>query len=193
MKKVVDVSIGHMSFTIDEDAYFKLRSYLDCFKATIKDSVEADEVMEDVESRVAEIFMEQLKFLGQVVDISLVDSVISHLGEIDSESKKEQTDGFYEKTNAPKSSKQLFRDSDRRKIAGVSSGLSYYFDVDVTIIRVLFVVFSIFYGFAFLLYMILWVAMPMATTVAQKLQMRGVPPTAENIRMYTYSQKTQNN
>ena len=191
MKKVLDVSIGHVNFTIDEDAYYRLRGYLKRFEASIPDKNEAHEVMEDVEARVAEIFLNEAKFPRQVIDIKLVEKVIAHLGEIESEQSNSEMNELYEE-NYTKGAKRLFRDPDRKNVAGVCSGLSLYSGIDVAIIRVLFVLFTIFYGAALLLYIILWVVIPKAKTVAQKLQMRGIAPTAENIRIYNYTHKSQN-
>ena len=187
MKKVIDVSIGRVSFTIDEDAYFKLQTYLSQFRSTIEDPIEANEVMEDVEARVAEIFMDKLKFNRQVVDLKMVDNVISHLGELDSEPKTKTNNLREEEVKTE--SKRLFRDTERRSLAGVCSGISYYVNIDVTIIRILFAVLAVFYGFAIILYIILWIVMPQAKTVPQKLQMMGITPTAENIRAYTFNHK----
>ena len=191
MKKVIEVSVGRMSFTIDEDAYLKLQNYLNRFKSTIVDPIEADEVMEDVEARVAEIFMSKLKFKGQVVDLKLVNSAIEHLGEIETEQPepKMESENVNQETATNTESKRLFRDTDRKSISGVCSGLSYYFNIDVTIIRILFVIFFVFYGSGLMLYIVLWLVMPKAITVPQKLQMRGITPTAENIRKFTNSQK----
>lgn len=191
MKKVLDVSIGRINFTIEEDAYFRLREYMRRFEATIPDKNEAQEVMEDVEARIAEIFLEKLKYPNQVVDMRLVDIVIEHLGEVE-QPQSEDTTAQEPKGEYTKGEKRLFRDMDRKNIAGVCSGLSIYSNIDVTIIRILFVVFAFFYGFAIPVYIVLWIVMPKAITVAQKLQLRGLAPTAENIRLYTFTHKYQN-
>jgi len=191
MKKVMEVSIGGMSFTIEEDAYYKLKDYLSRFEATIANKKEAREVMEDVEARVAEIFMKERKFQAQVIDTKFVDVVINHLGDIDMEQSNMNTgtqSGNYN-TNYYRDSKRFYRDPDDKKIAGVCSGLSAYFGVDVTLIRIIFLVALLGYGSTLFLYIILWVATKEAATVAQKLEMRGIPVTAENIRNFTAGRK----
>lgn len=189
MKKVLDVSVGRVSFTIDEDAYFRLKEYLKRFEATISDKNEAREVMEDVEARIAEIFLEKLKFPNQVVDSTLVNIAIEHLGEIEPNPNDDEP---MPKGEYTKGEKRLFRDPDHKKIAGVCSGIAAYFNIDVTIIRVIFVLFAFLYGFTIIVYIVFWIAMPIAKTVVQKLQLRGISPTAENIRLYTYTHKYQN-
>lgn len=191
MKKVIDVSIGRINFTIDEDAYYRLKEYMRRFEATIADKNEAREVMEDVEARIAEIFLEELKYPAQVVDNQLVDIVIEHLGEVEDSPTSSEAD-HQAKGEYTKGEKRFFREMDRKMIAGVCNGLAIYSNIDVTIIRVLFVVFAFFYGFSIPVYIVLWIVMPKAITVAQKLQLRGIAPTAENIRLYTYTHKFQN-
>lgn len=105
--------------------------------------------MEDVEARIAEIFTSEIKFTGQVIDIRLVDEVIERFGVFEAnteEPKKEQ--------NYSGKRKRLFRDVDRRNFAGVCSGLSYYMNIDVSVIRVFFVIFNFFYGCTSLIYIL---------------------------------------
>lgn len=76
--------------------------------------------------------------------------------------------------------KKFYRDSTDRVIGGVASGLSSYFGTDVTLIRILFVVFG-FFGFGILAYIVLWVVGPKAVSLTQKMEMKGEPVTLENI------------
>lgn len=188
MKKVIDVSIGAINFTMEDDAYFSLKDYLKRFESTIPDKEEAREVMEDVEARVAEIFQKEMKYSNQVVDKQLVEIVIEYLGEVE----PEKFNTYNSNTNDQQyttGEKRLFRDTDEKMIAGVCGGLAAYLGMDVTIVRILFVAVFFFYGSALLAYIILWIVSPKATSVAQKLQMRGFAPTAENIRKYTSQYK----
>ena len=79
MKKTINAGIGGRSFTIDEDAYNRLDAYLTSFKAHLKD-VPTAEVMDDLESRIAELFTEKVGTGARVVDLSLVEEVIGQLG-----------------------------------------------------------------------------------------------------------------
>ena len=76
--------------------------------------------------------------------------------------------------------KKLFRDTDTGKIGGVASGLAAYFNVDVTLIRVLMLAGLLAGGFTFVLYLILWAVLPEAKTVAEKMRMRGDDLTLKN-------------
>ena len=181
MKKVIDVNIGRVNFSIEDDAYLNLKSYLDRFEATLTDKNEVKDIMEDVEIRVAEIFSKEIKYPNHVVDQKMVNKVIYCLGEIESSNE------IHEMKDKKQTTKRLFRNADDKKIAGVCSGLSIYFNVDVTLIRIIFVVALIGYGSTLWIYGILWVVVPLAQTIIQKLEMRGEQITPENIKKYTYS------
>jgi phage shock protein PspC (stress-responsive transcriptional regulator) len=195
MKKIIEVSIGSINFTMEEDAYIRLKEYLKRFESTISDKREAQEIMEDVEARVAEIFQKEMRFTNQVVDMKLVQTVINHLGEIesnDSETKAQnsgRSQSSYSDQRYTQGDKRFHRDVDNKIVAGVCSGLAAYTNIDVTIIRVLFAALSFAYGTAILVYIVLWFVAPKAITVSQKLEMRGYAPTAENIRKYTSQNK----
>ncbi|MDR3133162.1 MAG: PspC domain-containing protein [Prevotellaceae bacterium] len=177
MKKVITANIGGKSFMIDEDAFVKLQNYLDNFKATIAHPKDAEEIMEEIEFRVAEILQERLCNEMQSVNGAMVNIVIAQLGEPEGAREYEQT-----QYTPRRSRKRLYRDPDNRTIGGVCSGVAAFFDLDTTLVRIIFLVLLIFGGIGFWLYIILWIAVPAARTVAEKLEMRGEPATAENIK-----------
>lgn len=194
MKKVIEVSIGGVNFTMEDDAYYRLQGYLQRFEDTIPDKIEAKEVMEDVEARVAEIFQKEKKYSNQVIDMKLVQIVIDHLGEVEPSSDEKPFDensseGYKNYEGYTIGNKKLYRDCDNNIIGGVCSGLSAYFSVDVTLIRILFAFTAFFYGVTLFLYIVLWLAMPKARYVIDKLRMHGYAPTAENIKKYNYEHK----
>lgn len=188
MKKAIDVNIGKVNFTIEDDAYIRLKSYLTSFEASLPNKEDAAEIMEDVEIRIAELFQKEIKYPTQVIDMKAVNMVIEMLGEVDGDYESEPNMNDSEKTRS-RSGKKLYRDMDDKKIAGVCGGLAAYFNIDATLIRIVFVVLLLGYGSALIAYIILWIVMPEARTVAQKLEMRGEPVTAENIRNYTSNYK----
>ncbi|PXV67458.1 phage shock protein PspC (stress-responsive transcriptional regulator) [Dysgonomonas alginatilytica] len=183
MKKVVEVNIGGINFTIEDDAYIQLKAYLSRFEASLPKE-DAKEIMEDVEARVAEIFQKEIKYPNQVIGEDSVRVVIQCLGEIDStinsNSNSQQKTSKKMKTN-----KKLYRNMEDKVFAGVCGGLASYFEIDTTIIRAIFVLVFFFGGSALLAYIILWVIMPKAETVIQKMEMNGEPITPENLRNYS--------
>ena len=58
------------------------------------------------------------------------------------------------------STRKLYRSKTDRKVAGVCGGLAQYFNIDPTLIRVLFVVLAILGGSGLVLYLALWIIVP---------------------------------
>jgi phage shock protein PspC (stress-responsive transcriptional regulator) len=188
MKKVIDITIGKVVFTMEDDAYFRLKAYLKSFEDSLPNDKERAEIMEDIELRIAELFEKESKYPRQVIDLKIVESVVACLGEVsnaaDGEAKEEYSQQNTQ-TNM-RTSRKLYRNPDDKKIAGVCSGLAAYFDVDPTLIRLVFVLLLIVgVGSSVLAYFILWIVMDEADTVAKKLQMKGEPVTAENIKNHS--------
>ena len=186
MKKVIDLSIGRLKFSLEEDAYERLKRYLSAFEKSIENADERTEVMQDVENRVAEIFQQEQKFSNQVINIEIVQTVINHLGEV--EMGEENTKQTYTDTYTI-GKKKIYRNTDEKMLAGICSGFGIYLDLDPTIIRIIFVLAVIFAGTGILAYIILWVVIPEANTIVQKLELRGYAPTAENINKFKAEHK----
>ncbi|MDR2801856.1 MAG: PspC domain-containing protein [Prevotellaceae bacterium] len=179
MKKVITANIGGKSFMIDEDAFAKLQNYLDSFKATIAHPKDAEEIMDEIELRVAEILQEHLRNEMQSVNCAMVDIVIAQLGKPEG---AQEYDNPHTQYTPPRPRKRLYRDTDHQMLGGVCSGVAAFFDLDIILVRVIFLAMLIFGGAGFWLYIILWIVAPAARTVAEKLEMRGEPATAENIK-----------
>jgi len=185
MKKVVTVGIGGRTFVIDEDAYQKLNLYLSRFKERTKMGLQSSDVMEDLEQRIAELFTESLGSKLEVVNITMVNNVIGQLGMPDGEPMDDDFGFKGEPQPGFNPSRKLFRDPDNKSLGGVCSGLAYYLNVDVVLIRVLFVIALIMGGAGFWAYIIIWIVAPMAFTATQKCEMRGLPVTAENLKKFS--------
>lgn len=184
MKKVVTVGIGGKSFVMDNDAYQKLSIYLTKFKEKTQMGIQSSDVMEDLEERIAELFTEALGARNQVVNITIVSNIIGQLGMPDGSPMEEPFEPphhFKSYTTVRK----LYRNPDDKTIGGVCSGLALYLNIDVIIVRVLFII-ALFLGSAgFWAYIIIWIVAPLANTAAKKCEMRGIPVTAENIRRFS--------
>lgn len=184
MKKTVNVAIGGCSFTIDDDAYSYLNDYLERFKASLEGTVSSNEVMEELEARIADLLKGRLGG-REVVDIAMTEAVIGQLGYPDKAPTPQDEEKCTEQADPVK---KLFRNPDDKRIGGVCSGLAAFFDIDVVLIRVIFLV-GLFCGSAgFWVYLAIWIAAPEAKTATEKCQMRGISPTADNIRKFTEGQ-----
>lgn len=188
MKKVVTVGIGGRSFVIDEDAYQKLERYLAKFRQKTGEGSEAADIMDDLEQRIAELFYDELSKSVEVVNISVVNRVIAQLGMPDGTAADDSADFANDSASTGLNQtvvKRLYRDPDNRIIGGVCSGLSYYVNIDMVLIRVIFAISLFLGGLGFWAYIIFWIIAPQAMTASQKCEMRGLPVTAENLRKFS--------
>jgi len=263
MKKNISINISGIIFHIEEDGYESLRKYLDSINRYFGSFEDSSEILSDIESRIAEIFLSRLNEGKQVITLEDVNGLIATMGnvndfkaaeeqEIGNESPKAEHSRQESKTRQSASDtahKKLFRDEKRKILGGVCAGLGHYFSVDpvwprvlfallvlgsygglflayiilwivipnstelpddasikkmyrdpekkvlggvasgvaaffgvdVTVIRVLFIVFAFLGGLGLLLYIILWIALPEAKSITEKMEMQGEPVTLSNI------------
>ncbi|MDN5201103.1 PspC domain-containing protein [Fulvivirgaceae bacterium BMA10] len=270
MKKNISINISGIIFHIEEDGYDRLKNYLESINKYFATYEDSKEIIEDIENRIAEIFLTKLSDGKQVVSSEDVDSLITTMGSIadfeaaeeqedisqrttDREEKQKTTEGDAkaEQAQAPKKlyrdnkrkllggvaagianyfgldplwirliliilffnliigvvsglvligyiicwiiipgsdeleedkkMKKLYRNSEDRVIGGVSGGLAAYFGADTNLIRLLFVLTAIIGGTGLILYLILWIITPLATSITDKIQMKGEPVTLSTI------------
>lgn len=188
MKRLKDISIGGVAFLIEEDAYTRLRNYLEIFANSIPNSKDRKEVMEEVEFRMAEILQSMKKTPEQFITATDVDHLINQFGKIEDINFSNVSAKDYLEMARSKArlltSKRLFRDPNNSVISGVCGGLAIYFGMDVVLVRIIFVLLFIFAGITFWVYIILWIILPKAKTIVQKLEMYGIPVTEENIKEF---------
>jgi phage shock protein PspC (stress-responsive transcriptional regulator) len=185
MEKTISITIGRVVFMIEEDAYDRLDKYLSTLKKHFASLADSQEIIADIESRIAEKFSEKIKEgKRQAVNLLDVEEVIASMGEASDMSKEEEESRKEKSSQEEKgdSPKRFFRNSDDIMIAGVASGLAAYFGIDPVIIRLIFVLLTVFGGGSgILIYIILWVITPEAKTASEKLEIRGKPVTIEKI------------
>ena len=183
MNKTVTVNIGGIVFHIDEIAYDKLRDYLETIRNYFRGSDGSEEIVQDIESRIAEMLQEKIQN-KQVVILNDVNDVINNMGRPEDFADGMEEEGF---TDMPPLSsqgeikKRLFRDPDDKVLGGVCSGVGSYLGIDPAWIRIAFLIAFFVFGSGFLLYVILWIIMPEAKTTAEKLQMKGENVNISNI------------
>jgi phage shock protein PspC (stress-responsive transcriptional regulator) len=192
MKKTINVAIGGCSFTIDEDAYNTLNEYLERFKGALDSSSSSADVMDELEGRIADLMKAKLGG-REVVDVKIAQEVVAQLGypqgyrpsEADNAGGNARDEYHYSGTDGERPVRKLFRDPDDKKLAGVCSGLALFLGVDVTLIRIIFLVAFICGSAGLWIYLVIWIAAPEARTAAEKCELRGIPANAENIRRFT--------
>lgn len=259
MKKNISINISGIIFHIEEDGYEILRKYLDSINAYFSSFEDNNEILADIESRIAELFLSKLNEGKQVITKEDVKALIGTMGSVSdfkAAEEQEATAGIanpvtdkQEKESTGSGSKKLyrdkkrkilggvcagfghyfnidpvwprllfallvfgsygglllayillwillpasveleeeadikkmFRDSEKKVIGGVASGVAVFFGLDITLVRILFVAFTIIGGLGFLVYIILWIALPEAKSITEKMQMQGEPVTLSNI------------
>ncbi len=266
MKKNISINISGIIFHIEEDGYENLRKYLDSINKYFATFEDSSEILADIESRVAEIFLSKLNEGKQVITVEDVNSLIATMGSVsDFKAAEEQefsqkqepgsaSSGFTNDSTTgeekkrytgsrqllrdekrkilggvcsgmanyfnvdpvwirllfaltafaygitilvyiimwiivpgsndldePEIGKKMFRDPEHKVVGGVSGGIAAYFGLDLVLVRLLFIVFTIFFGIGFLVYIVLWIALPEAKTLTDRMEMQGEPVTLSNI------------
>jgi len=255
MKKTISINISGIIFHVEEDCYDKLKNYLDSIHKYFSSFEDSNEILSDVESRIAEIFLSKLKEGKQIITAIDIEYLIATMGEVSHFKAAEETEDFRssssneqsstKETSAPKklyrdnkkkilggicagianylhidsvwiriimiclllgtggifiivylilwivlpsadleenpSVKKLFRDADKKVVGGVSAGIASFFHTDTSLVRILFVVATFFSGMGLVAYIILWIVLPTAKTITEKMQMEGEAFTLSNI------------
>ncbi|MGE5395197.1 MAG: PspC domain-containing protein [Candidatus Saccharibacteria bacterium] len=181
MKKTFTINISGNVFHIEEDAFDKLHLYLQSLNQYFSTQDGGQEIISDIESRIAELFREKINNQQESVTSQWVDEVIHKMGKPEDFMGEEEIPGTEMRGN--KISKRLYRDTENRVLGGVCSGLSAYLNIDPVILRILFIL-LVFAGagISIVIYLILWIVVPKAATTAQRLEMRGEEPTITNIQ-----------
>lgn len=267
MKKNISINISGIIFHIEEDGYENLRKYLDSINKYFASFEDSSEILADIESRVAEIFLSKLNEGKQVITAEDVNALIATMGSVsdfkaaEDQELKEETNRSHTGANTghgsrdeeketqpprppqqllrdqkrkilggvcsgianyfgidavwirllfgilafaygftiivylimwalvpgsfdldePDTAKKMFRDGERKVIGGVSGGIAAYFGMDIILVRVLFIVFTFFFGVGFAIYIVMWIALPEARTITDRMEMQGEPVTLSNI------------
>lgn len=178
MKKTIKISLGGITYNIDEDAFNLLDNYINNLKQRLINDKEGKDIIQDIEERIAELFAEKKGSL-ESISIDIVKEVLVILGDPDQIASETDNPNYSKQRN--QYPKRLYRDPERSYIAGVCSGLGEYFSTDPIVFRILFLVLIFFNGLGLLLYAILWIAAPRAITPRQRLEMKGEPINVSNI------------
>ncbi len=258
MKKNISINISGIIFHIEEDGYETLRKYLDSVNKYFAAFDDNSEILSDIESRIAEIFLSKLNDGKQVITSEDVSSLIATMGSVsDFKAAEEQEfaagepakEARQEKSSASSqahkklvrdesrkilggvcaglahyfnidpvwprlllalltigtsgiflvvyivlwivlpaadledqtTAKKMYRDPDKKVVGGVAAGVAVFFGTDASLIRVIFAILSFFAGFGVVLYIILWIVLPEARTITEKMKMQGEPVTLSNI------------
>ena len=141
MKETVNANIGSLAFTLDEDAYRKLKEYLEAIGRHLP--ADDTDTLGDIERRIAEIFRERVSSPLRVITLAEVEEAMQRMGD-----------------PADFGSDRLYRSRSNRSIAGICGGLAEYFTLDPTLLRLLTLFLILFGGLSIWAYIILWIVIP---------------------------------
>ena len=185
MNKTVNINLAGIVFHIDENAFETLNNYLNALNNHFKNEEGRDEILKDIEGRIAELFTERMikKEAISLTDINEVITIMGEPSQYDEEIEPEKPQEQQHKDEDLRQGKRrkVFRDEEGRMIGGVCSGLAHYFDINVFWFRIIFIILLFAIGGGPLMYIILWIAIPSAKTTAEKLEMKGEKVNINNI------------
>jgi phage shock protein PspC (stress-responsive transcriptional regulator) len=181
MKTVTTIHLNGRAYQVEDDAHKALAAYLEKASAALADDPDKDEIVADFEQAIAEKFAKYLNEKKNVVTLAEIEAIINEMGPVGratknedgAEKEKQPSDG----ASAPK---RLYRIREGRMIAGVCNGIAAYLNVDVTVVRIMFVVVAIIsQGAGLLAYIVLMMIIPAADTDEKKAHATGSPFTAQ--------------
>ena len=188
MQKVISINLNGNAYQLDESGYDALREYLARAEHELEANPDRAEIMADLEQAIAD---KCRKFLGphkSVVNSSEVEQIVKEMGPIDVAAGEDAggsadaaADGKQKARTEPPP-KRLYRNPDGAMIAGVCNGLAAYFGIDVTFIRVAFVLSALLTkGVGIMAYVVMMFVIPEARTPEERASAGGAPFNAKDV------------
>ncbi len=170
MKKVININFQGSVVPIEESAYDILRQYIDSLRTYFSEEEGKDEIINDIESRISELFQERLKGGATCITDDDVNAIIDNMGRPKDFAAADSEGGDSEHNDSKRGSSssqyqwqpnqgRLFRDEHNKILGGVCSGIGNYLRIDPWIVRILFII----SGIGILAYLILWIFIPSNT------------------------------
>ena len=180
MNKTININLGGVFFHIDENAFKKLKHYLDAIAISLNDDPQGkEEIIKDIEQRISELLSEKIKEERQVINEANIDDIIAVMGQPEDYVYDDEL--FSERKTTTSRSKKMYRDGKDKILGGVSAGLGHYFGIDSVWVRIFWIIITLFYGTGLLAYIVLWIILPEANTTAEELEMKGEAVNISNI------------
>lgn len=181
MQKIIQITIGGRVIPIEEQAYAALNNYITTLEAQFAGEVGRDEIILDIEARIAELFAIKLDGGAQAIVQADVQKVIETLGYADEIEQDPAIDNSYKQQSheQPKyenTARRLFRNPNDKMLGGVCSGIANYFDIDTVIVRLLFAIMFLTAGVGLLAYILAWIIIPMPRTPQEVYMATGAKP-----------------
>ena len=169
MKKIININLSGRVIPIEDSAYENLQAYIESLRRYFAHEEGRDEIINDIESRIAELMNDKVRKGAACVTDADIDEIIGSMGRPEdfdadaAETAEAAQPGAQQQYSyaGPKKKKRLYRDSSDKFIGGVCSGLAAYLNVDPAIVRILFAIITFGgFGLGFLIYILLWIVLP---------------------------------
>jgi phage shock protein PspC (stress-responsive transcriptional regulator) len=176
MKQVININFHGRVVPIEVTAFDTLKAYTDSLRRYFANEEGRDEIINDIESRIAELFEQRLKSGATCITDSDVEAIIKSIGRPEdfeeaeggnmgestthNGSSSQSTGTGQQGTSSGTGSKRLYRDEHNKVLGGVCAGIANYFNLDPVITRIIFVILVFAGGLGILPYLIMWVAVP---------------------------------
>ncbi len=196
MNKVITINLGGNAYQLEEGGYDILRAYVETAAAQLQGNPDRDEILSDIEGAIGEKFRALLASHKTVVETKEVGAVLTEMGPIEADAGK-ATDpgassaGASSGASGPKTAgeeraaghggppRRLYRIHEGAMIAGVCNGIAAHMNVDPTLVRLAFVLLTIFWGTGLLVYVVMAIVVPEANSPEEKAAASGIPSTAQ--------------
>jgi len=188
MQRIIQINIAGRMIPIEEDAFIVLKEYLNALDRHFNGEEGKEEIIQDIENRISELFTIRLQAGSPAIDQSDVQKVIDTLGPAselnDNPGNKSDSLPVPYAAKAKQENQyqysytrnRLYRNPNDKVLGGVCSGIANYFDVDPVILRLIFVVLFLTFGMGLLAYIIAWIVIPVAKTPEELRSMSGGDP-----------------
>ncbi len=187
MNKVITLNLNGNAYQLEENGYDALRVYLESASRRLEKNPDKDEIVSDIEQAIADKFRASLGPHKTVVLAREVEKVIAEMGPVEDDSAPDESKRAGAATAAPRGeaasdthARRLYKIREGAMIAGVCNGLAAFSGMDVTVLRVLFALVTVFsFGTGALIYLLLALLLPTADTAAEKAAATGGPSTTQ--------------
>jgi phage shock protein PspC (stress-responsive transcriptional regulator) len=174
MKRVVTVELSGMSLNLDEDAYDVLHAYLRRAEAHLAADPGRAEVIADLERSIAEKCQSYLHAYKNVVTVEEMRRVLAEIGTVGDDAAQSAADSTHS-SSAAGDDRPFVQVREGAMVSGVCNGIAARYGIDVTIVRVLFVLLALLTSGAFVLvYVALMFIIPYDTDI-ERLNDQSLP------------------
>lgn len=185
MNKVITINLNGRAYQLEEAGYEVLRTYLNQASAKLGQNPDKAEIMADFEQAIADKCDAHLNSHKTVIITPEIEEIIKTMGPVEgtnSENEKSSESNSDRQEPSKDAPKRLYQIREGAIISGVCNGLAAYFNVDVTLVRVIFVVLTVLtHGAWILVYIIMSIVIPYANTSEEKAAARGLPFNAQEL------------